>query len=333
MLLWIEFIILALVIVISGIKLAKYGDMLAEKVRLGRAWIGLILMAGITSLPEFVTGVSAVTVADVPDIAAGDILGACVFNILILGLLDLMDRSSPIFSKVGQSHLLSAGFGVAMLSIISASILLGPVIPSIGRIGIYTPIVIIVYFVGVRAVFFYERRLIREVVAESEKLYAKVSLKRAASLYTLNAVIIVAAASLLPFIADKISARTGLGDSFVGTFFVAMVTTLPELTVSVSSIQRKAYDLAIGNLLGSNMFNLMLLAIDDILFKGGPLLSHISQSHAVTALMAVLMTAIALIGITYRPEAKAVYRFGWDSFAMIAVGLFNMYLLYITRGG
>ena len=74
--LWIGFIICTAVIVYSGTKLSKYGDIIAEKTGLGRAWVGLVLMASVTSLPELITGISSVSFANVPDIAVGDVLGS-----------------------------------------------------------------------------------------------------------------------------------------------------------------------------------------------------------------------------------------------------------------
>jgi len=331
--LWIEFIIIAAVIVASGTQLSKYGDVVAEKTGMGRAWTGLIMLASITSLPEFVTGISSVTIADVPDIAVGDILGSCVFNLLILALLDPMDRASPIFVKVGRSHVLSAGFGIILIGIAAASIVLRPLVPSIFHIGVYTPAIIFIYLVGIRVVYSYERKYLSTVAGEKvEKLmYTHISGKRAAFMYSLNAAVIVAAASALPFIAASLSRQTGLGEDFMGTVFVAITTSLPELVVSFSAIRIGAADLAIGNLLGSNMFNIGLLAIDDILYLEGPLLLDVSSAHAVTGIVAILMTAIVLVSITYRPETKAT-RFGWDSISMIALAALNMYLIYLLKG-
>ena len=87
MLVWIQFAACAAVICYAGAKLSYYGDIIAEKTGLGRTWIGVVLMASVTSLPELITGVSSVALADVPDIAAGDVLGSCMFNILIIALL------------------------------------------------------------------------------------------------------------------------------------------------------------------------------------------------------------------------------------------------------
>lgn len=331
-LLWAEFIAVAAVIVVCGTQLSKYGDIIAEKTGLGRAWTGLIIMASITSLPELITGVSAVTVADVPDIAAGNVLGACVMNLLILALLDPMDKASPIFVKVGQSHVLSAGFGILLLGVVSASVFLADILPAFYHMGLYTPAIFALYLIGVRLVYSYEKKYISTIAGETvEKLkYGHISGMRAVLMYSINAAIIIVVAALLPFIAGRAAEATGLGMSFVGTLFVALATTLPELVVSFAAIRLGAHDLAIGNLLGSNMFNITLLGLNDILYTGGPLLSTVSKSHAVTALLAILMTAIALVSITYRPEKKAT-RFGWDSLAMLAIGVLNMYFVYIMR--
>jgi len=334
MLLWLQFFICAALIIISGSRLSKYGDIIAEKTGMGKAWVGLILMASITSLPELMTGISSVTVANVPNIAVGNLVGACVFNLLILALLDPMDKSSPIFSKIGQSHLLSGGFGLLLLGVVAVSIILGAFMPSVWHIGLYTPVIILTYVIGIRLVYLYEKRILKLLVTpeEHERPYDKVSLRSAVFLYLINALVIIVVASALPFVAERISDATGLGNNFMGTLFVAGVTTLPELTVSVSAMRMGAQDLAIGNLLGSNMFNLGLVAIDDIFFTKGPLLSYVSTSHAVTALMAVLMTAIALIGITYKHEKKAFLRFGWDSLTMLALGVLNAYFVFLMRG-
>lgn len=104
MLLWIAFIVCTSVIIYSGTRLSKYGDIIAEKTGLGRTWIGVVLMASVTSLPELVTGISSVTYANVPDIAVGDVLGSCVFNMLIISFLDAMHRPTPISSRAHHGH-------------------------------------------------------------------------------------------------------------------------------------------------------------------------------------------------------------------------------------
>ncbi|HHL40994.1 MAG TPA: sodium:calcium antiporter [Deltaproteobacteria bacterium] len=335
MLLWFEFAALSSVIVASGTMLSRYGDVIAEKSGLGRVWIGLILMAGVTSLPELITGVSSVAVVGAPDIAIGDVLGSCIFNLGILALMDIWDRSEPVFLKAGRGHLLSAGFGVFMIGGVVASLLSAHRLPAFLHVGLYTPLIFAAYLVGIRAVFYYEKGIISEYVeaAVEDVRYGHVPMSRAVKLYALNAALIVAAATLLPQVADRLAEETGLGRTFMGSVFVAMTTSLPELVVSFAAVRMGAHDMAIGNLLGSNMFNILILAVDDLFFVKGPLFSHVSTSHAVTGVVAVMMSAVAVIGLTYRPRRKAFSRFGWDALMLLGLWAFSIWFLYAERPG
>jgi len=124
--------------------------------------------------------------------------------------------------------------------------------------------------------------------------------------------VVIVSAVLLPKIGEGIAETTGLGQSFVGNIFIALATSLPEVVVSTAAIRMGAADLAIGNLLGSNIFNIFILGIDDIFFTKGAILSVVNQNHMISALSAIAMTAIAAIGLTYRAEKKRLF-IAWDS--------------------
>jgi cation:H+ antiporter len=332
MIYWIGFIICTSLIVYSGSRLAKYSDIIAEKTGLGRTWIGLALLATVTSLPELMTGISSVTYANVPDIAAGDVLGSCVFNMLILAVLDAFYRPLPISSKAAQGNIIAAGFGILLLSIATVSLFMGKNIHPIGWIGPYTLLIMIIYLLAVRLVFFYEKRRISFFVKERaiELKYGDITLKYALVRYCLNALIVIIAAIFLPIIGEGIAQITGLGKTFVGNVFIALATSLPEVVVSLSAVRMDAVDLAIGNLFGSNIFNLFILAIDDLFFLHGPLLSSVESLHIVSALSAISMITIAIIGLTYR-AAKKPLLLSWDSIAIIFVFIVNLLLLYTLR--
>ena len=333
-LIWLEFILCSAVIVYCGSKLSKYGDVIAEKTGLGRAWIGLVLMASVTSLPELITGISSVAIADVPNIALGDIMGSCVFNLSIIALMDILHGRKPIFSESEHGHILSAGFGIILISLASISIMANANIPAIGHIGLYSPAIIVIYFIGIRGVFLFERRRIKEFVGEMAQTiqYDHITTREAVVKYSINALFIIGVATWLPFIGDRIAEETSLGRSFVGTVFIALTTSLPEVVVSIAALKIGATDMAIANLFGSNIFNIFILAIDDIFYTKGPILAHVSMNHAVTGFMAVLMTGIAVVGLTYRLEKKAFLRLGWDAVAIIIAYLVNIYILYSLRG-
>jgi cation:H+ antiporter len=332
MLLWLGFIVCTSLIVYSGTKLSKYGDIIAEKTGLGRTWIGVVLMASVTSLPELVTGVGSVTFADVPDIAAGDVLGSCVFNMLIIALLDAVHKPMPISTKAHHGHVLSAGLGIILLGAVAISLFFGNRLPPLGWIGPYTILFMTIYFVAMRLVYFYEKKQLAEFVKEIavELKYKEISTKNAVINYAANALVVIISAIFLPGIGEGIAEATGLGQTFVGNIFIAISTSLPEVVVSFAALRINAVDLAIGNLFGSNVFNIFILGIDDIFFVKGPLLSFVNQSHMISALSAIIMTAIAIIGLTYRAEKKRMF-IAWDSAGILIVYVINLMLLFMAR--
>jgi len=171
---------------------------------------------------------------------------------------------------------------------------------------------------------------IKEVAIELR--YREISTKTAMINYGINAVIVITAAVFLPKIGERIAEVTGLGQTFVGNIFIAISTSLPEVVVSMSAVKMEALDLAIGNLFGSNIFNILILAIDDIFFIKGPLLSFAGQTHIIPAISAVIMMAIAIIGLTYRAEKKRLFL-AWDSICIMSVYVINIILLFLLRGG
>ena len=332
MLLWLGFVICTLAIVYSGTGLSKYGDIIAEKTGLGRAWIGIVLMASVTSLPELVTGISSVTYAGVPDIAVGNVLGACVMNMLIFTLLDAVHSSAPISTKAHQGHVLSAAFGILLLSIVCLGIFLRKEMPPVGWLGPYSILLIVIYLVAMRLVFSYEKRKISKYLKEiaEELKYKEISMKAAVLHYGINAVIVIIAAVFLPTIGAGIAASTGLGQTFVGSIFIAVSTSLPEVVVSIAAVRMGAVDLAIGNLFGSNVFNIFILALDDIFFLKGPLLSSANPNNIISALSAIAMATVAIIGLTYRAEKKKLFV-AWDSLGIIVIYTVNLVLLYVLK--
>lgn len=330
---WVEFLFCSGVIVFCGTNLSRYGDVIAEKTGLGRAWIGLILMAGVTSLPELVTGISSVALADAPDIAMGDVMGSCVFNLSLIALMDMLHGPAPIFSRAEHSHVLSAGFGVILLGIATASVAASAALPLVGHISFAAPVIVMLYALSMRSVFLFQKRQSAPHIGEIAHAlqYEHISTRKAGLVYALNALVIVAAATWLPFIGDRLSQATGLGNSFVGSILIAMTTSLPEMVVSIAALRLGAADMAIANLLGSNLFNMVILAIDDLAYIKGSLFAAVSPNHAITGVIAVIMTGIVVVSLMYRTEKKTILRIGWDAIALITAYVVNILLLYKMR--
>jgi cation:H+ antiporter len=325
---WLKFAVCAALILVAGTRLSQEGEIIAERTGLGRAWVGLVLLASVTSLPELVTGISAVTLIDAPDIAVGDLLGSMVFNLAILFVLEVLHPHESIFSRATQGHTLSAGFGVVLIGMVGFSLLLAQrgFAPSLGHAGVYSPLLVIGYLLAMRASFRYEKSMVQAGVAADR--YHDAALRRAIFRYASAAVVVVIAGSWLPFVGAELADYYGWHRSFVGTLVVAAATSLPELVVSLAALRLGALDMAIANLLGSNLFNVAILAIDDVFYLRGPLLSHVSPSHAFSAFSAMMMTGAVIVGLAYRPQQRLFGTFGWIGLLLVAIYLINASVLF-----
>lgn len=321
------FILCAVVIFLAGRKLSYYGDMLAEKTGLSKGWIGLILMASVTSLPELMVGISSSAIVGSADLAVGDILGSCAFNLGILAMLDaFVPHKRPLTGVASVNHNLSAGLGIILLSLVGFSMFMKQHVIAIGWVGISTLILIAAYLISIDIIYQNEKR---NAVAGFHVIdtHPGISLRTIIQRYSLFAFIIILAATGLPFFADHIAEMTGMGKSFVGTVFLAVSTSLPEIAVSIAAVRMGSIDLAVGNLLGSNIFNVLILGIDDIFYTKGVLLRDASDSNLISVFGAIIMTAIVVIGFSFRAKGKRFWL-AWDSVAIFLVYIANMILLY-----
>jgi cation:H+ antiporter len=330
MLVWLEFLGVSAVILFSGTRLTRYGDVISERSGLSRLWLGTVLMAGVTSLPELATGLSAVA-ANLPDIAAGNVLGSCAFNVLILGLLDALSRRIPLSSRINQANILAAGLSILFLGGVSMSLFLGTKLPGLGWMGLYTPLIVVGYFATMRTTFKFEkRRTASSAGAAVGREPSALTLRAAILRYAFHAAVVVGAAVFLPSLAERIAMMTGLGQTFVGSIFVAVATSLPELTVSVAALRMGAVDMAVGNIFGSNLFNILILAIQDVFYFKGPILSFVSSGQMVPAVTAMAMTGLAIAGLIYNSEKKR-FLWAWDSFGVILVYAVGLILLFVLQ--
>ena len=326
---WLRFVATALVIVLAGVRLARYGDVLGEKTGLGRSWFGVVVLAATTSLPELFTGFGATALAALPDIALGDVLGSCMFNLLILSVMDAV-QPEPISARAHQGHALSIGFGLVLIGVVGIGLVAGHRLPAIGWIGLYTPVLMAVYFVAMRVIFAHERhRRAQETQEVAQELqYGATTLRSALIHYGFAAVAVVVAALWLPRLGAELARQTGLGEAFVGSLFVAITTSLPEIVVSLAAVRIGALDLGIGNVLGSNLFNLLILGLDDVFYRHGPLMADAGSSHSISVVAVVIMNGLFLIGLTYKVMTKR-YVVAWDTGAIAGVYVAAVALSYV----
>ena len=323
-----QFAVCAVLIARAGYVLSRSADALADAYGWGRGWVGLALLATVTSLPELASGISAVAVVDAPNLAVGNALGACVFNLLFLVVVDALQREQPMYREASATHLLSAGFGVVMLGFVALSLLTGTRAPAVLHVGIYSPMLLALYLLALKGVHGHERQARAPGTATRSPVPAGQT-RDEWRRFGLAAGVVLVAGSWLPKVADGLATALGLSRSFVGTVLMAVVTTLPEMAVTLGALRLGALDMAIGNLLGSNLFNVMILAVDDVFYVRGPLLADAAPVHAGTAVTALVMTGLVIIGLVMRPQGRTLRVVSWISVGLVATYVINAALVYL----
>jgi cation:H+ antiporter len=317
----------AIIIFFAGKRLSHYGDLLADLTGLGKAWIGLILMAAVTSLPELMVGISSAVIIQSADLAVGDILGSCAFNLGILSLLDVFTpKDRPLFSVISRSHILAAAFGVILVALVGLNLYLDKDFVITSFIGLTSVSFLVVYLIAVRTLFNYQTNNPPTTNNDAQHEIT-LTLKQVIMRYALFAAIIIVAALALPYFAEHIALATGLGKSFVGTLFLAISTSLPEIAVSFAAFRLGSTDMAVGNLVGSNLFNVVILFLDDLFYTKGHLLKDASDINLLSVFLVIMMTGAAIIGFIFPSREKKIFM-AWDTFVILNLYIINIILLF-----
>ncbi len=328
---WLKLLFCLVVILFSGTKLARYGDAIAEKTGLGRVWIGMILIAIVTAMPELVTSISSAVLVKIPDLALGTLFGSCLFNLSIIAILDIIYHGSPILSTVSKGHIVSATMGIILMSIGSVTIITGEnlSIISLGWVGIPGIITLVIYLIVTRYMFRSEGKQNQaESPADEALVYNFLSTKRVYIGFTLASLAIIGTGIWLSYIGDEIAEVTGWGANFIGSLFLAITTSMPELAVTIAAVRLGAADMAIADILGANMLDVVAVLWNDIFYTQGPILADVSNSHIITSIIVIIMSLIVILGIRFGRKRKIFKVFSWYTPLYIGLYIFGSYMLF-----
>ena len=333
-LLFLKFSVLAAVIVVAGIYLATYADVLAEKLGFGRTLAGLVLLAAATSLPELAVDCSAVLMEKpAPDLAVGALIGSSLFNLLILAVLDLLHRRPDrIFSPVSQQHIISAVTSVMSTGLVVFFLVLNALKMSISWhwVGLGPAIIFAFYILSLRLVYLDQQHRREQVVDEDEP--SGMHLVHATIGYIVATAAIFLSASTLAPVADQIALETGLGGTFIGSTLIALTTSLPELVTTAAAVRMGAFDMAMGNVVGSNNFNMAILFPVDVVYRRGVLLKDVELNHVFTGIVVILVTSVGLLAMVYQPKKK-FWFIEPDSSLIVVLSVAAIYVLYKLGAG
>lgn len=322
---WVTFFLTSMGIVFAAYQLAKYGDVIAIRTHLGGMFIGLLLLAGATSLPELLTSISALQ-QNSPNLAAGNLMGSNGFNMLLLAVVDLINPKKRILRNTALKHALSGSLTVFLIGLV-VFFMLANIPFQIGWIGLDSLLIIAVYIVAVRMIRGNDSSSAHPEQEESIPPNTP-SLRHGLIGFGLAALFLVIITPIMVRSADEIAIITGLGTTFIGTTLVALVTSLPELVTTITAIRLGASDMAIGNLFGSNMFNMFAIGLTDIFYVNGRFLASIDPSLLLVGMVGLIMTGIGLISSLAHIERR-IWKFEIDSTLMVIVYFSSLWLLYI----
>jgi cation:H+ antiporter len=322
----IKFIICTIVILYCGKRVAKYGDAIAEKTGLGGLWIGVILVSIATSLPELFAGVGSTVFVNAPNLTVGNLFGANTYNLVNIATLDFLNKGAPLLSAVSTGQLLTAVLSLVPLLIAAVGVFLNQHIPQVAfaNISLFSILIFASYIISTRVIYKFEKKqqTIKELSKEEKNLfkYGNISLKTASIRYGLAALAIAGAGIWLAYIGDDLAKLLNLGQNFIGSLFLGFATTLPEITVSIAALRLGAKELAVANMVGSNLFNITIIFLNDVLYRKAPIFSVLTQQHIFTAFIVILMTVVVISGLILKPRRKT--RIGLSTYAIVLVVIF-----------
>jgi cation:H+ antiporter len=326
----------AMAVWFAGSRLAGYVAAVAEKTGLGQAFMGMLLLGGITSLPEL-AAVSTSAAMGNASLAINNLLGTASINLVLLALADIYFGRGALTAVAARPSTLMQG----VLSMLLATIV--AMVATVGDVALFgfgagAGVVALAAIAALWLSSQFEHRHVWAVIGdgeddneeadagEDERSTGRLSLYIAAC-----ALLILAAGFLLSSSADAIASKTGLSAGLVGFVLVGLATSLPELSSIVGALRLRRYQMAIGDIFGTNIFNILLIFVADAIYQGKPVLGEVGKFEVIGAILAVLMTGIFIIGLLERKD-RTILRMGYDSAAALLTFAAGLWLLSLNLG-
>lgn len=326
---------------LAGTRLTQYADEIARRTGISDALVGALMLGGITSLPEGATTVAASAAGNAP-LAINNILGGIAMQVTVLALADLVAPGRALSARIRSSVVMLEGAVlVAILTVAAAAIVVGDVL--VAGVGLWSTAVLCAAVWGFRLIQQHksEGTWVAEAEAGGDRQpraprkpeRARGSGRSAARLAVLTGIaasIILAAGVVLARSGEAIAEGSGLGASFMGVLFLALATSLPEISTTLAAVRLGQFAMAFSNIFGANILDASIIFLADVVFPGGPVLNEVGTASVVAALLGIGTTAVYLIGLLRR-RRRVFLGAGLDSLLVLAVYLAGLVLMYRLR--
>lgn len=329
------FIIGTIAIAIAGTILARTADQLADLTGWGEALFGAVFLGGTTSLPGILTSVVA-AYNGYPQLAISNAIGGIAAQTFFLSIADISYRNINLEHAAASFANLMQGLLLIMLL---ALVLIGVAGPEVAWFSVHplSVLLILLYLSGTKMISKardkpmwkpQDTKATVKDVPEQENI-ENLSLKKTSIKFTIMALIVAAAGYAVAKSGITIAEETGLSESFVGSLFTAIATSLPELIVSIAAVRQKALTLAVGNIIGGNTFDVLFVAFADLAYVKGSILHAIANEQVFTIALTIVMVATLILGLLHRQE-KGLGKIGWESVSIILLYVLgNAFLFFM----
>lgn len=299
------YFVLAVGVVFVTSKISDCVDNLDKLTNLGAAFIGGIFLAAVTSLPELITSISSAAIGS-PDLIFGNILGSNFFNMLILAAVDIVFVKLMFMNKV-KSMKKTNFFTIIMYLIITIPLLISWLVKLISgnefNLFNFTPIgisfvsiiIIVVYGISIKALANDSVGAEDDSENDEKEETINTTVSKEVIKFIAWSVLLVTLSSILTMSVDSLSASLNLGDSFAGALFLAIATSLPELTAVIRLVQLRNYDAAVGNVIGSNVFNFTIISVVDVIFFNLPVFNNVVSDKTIIVLLFFGLVSAGLV--------------------------------------
>lgn len=336
------FLIAAITVWRAGTRLARHADAIAVRTGLGHEVIGILLLGGVTSLPELAVAVTS-TLSGAVELTINDVLGSASVNILILAIADSVYGRKAITSSPGSpAIMLQAALGIFLLACVVGAVVSQDVL--ILGAGLWSWFMLAAYLCAAWMIA-HARGLAAWVPAEAAPkashaparepatdAAAVQATSRLATETLVAAAFILLGGFVLARSAEALAHQTGLGTSFTGAVLLAMATSLPEVSTAIAAVRMGRNEMAMADIFGTNLFNVTIIVLVDFLHPGGPVLQAAGPFAAFSALIAIGLTSLFLVGLIERRD-RTWCRMGPDSLLAILLYAGGLALLFTMRPG
>lgn len=316
MLINIILLVVGFIILIKGADIFVDGASgIAENFHVSKMLIGLTIVAFGTSAPEFAVSVKSI-ISNNGDIVLGNVIGSNILNILLI-----LGVSSLVHSLNVKSATVKKELPITLLLTTLFAVLLSDSIFDKGLVNTFTRgdgITLLLFFL---VFIYYLISMARNKVEEAEEK-EKISMLKAVAFLVVGIVGVVLGSNFVVDSASKIATILGVSERMIALTIIALGTSLPELVTSVTATRKGEYDIAIGNVVGSNIFNIgMVIGLPITIFGG---IAKISFSYI--DLLVMIVSTVLLFMFSFN-DYKISKKEG-----IVFIILFIAYYSYVIFG-